>query len=209
MRTSSLIWNCWAVRATCALKNTCCPCKRPLALPMRLAPNDWGYTWAVNCLHAAEEFNKLKDVGYELCIKGELLLFLAALVGRSGDLPPADTPDTRRLKTVVQLVNEQYAGALHVTDAAAACGCSPSHFMRWFKKMTGQGFTEYLNEHRLNAAADALRSSNDTILAIAEQCGFDNLSYFNRLFKKKIWLDTEGIPGEEIKKPPASTRCRR
>ena len=46
-----------------------------LALPMRLAPNDWGYTWAVNCLHAAEEFNKLKDVGYELCIKGELLLF--------------------------------------------------------------------------------------------------------------------------------------
>ena len=77
-----------------------------LALPMRLAPNDWGYTWAVNCLHAAEEFNKLKDVGYELCIKGELLLFLAALVGRSGDLPPADTPDTRRLKTVVQLVNE-------------------------------------------------------------------------------------------------------
>ena len=54
--------------------------------------------------------------------------------------------------------------------------------------MTGQGFTEYLNEHRLNAAADALRSSNDTILAIAEQCGFDNLSYFNRLFKKRYGL---------------------
>ena len=50
------------------------------------------------------------------------------------------------------------------------------------------GFTEYLNEHRLNAAADALRSSNDTILAIAEQCGFDNLSYFNRLFKKRYGL---------------------
>ena len=119
-----------------------------LALPMRLGPEDWGYNWAVRCLHAAEEFNKIKDVGYELCIKGELLLFLAALVGRTGDLPPADTPDTRRLKTVVQLVNEGYAGALHVTDAAAACGCSPSHFMRWFKKMTGQGFTEYLNEQR-------------------------------------------------------------
>lgn len=97
-----------------------------LALPMRLGPEDWGYNWAVRCLHAAEEFNKIKDVGYELCIKGELLLFLAALVGRTGDLPPADTPDTRRLKTVVQLVNEGYARALHVTDAAAACGCSPS-----------------------------------------------------------------------------------
>ena len=51
-----------------------------LALPMRLGPEDWGYNWAVRCLHAAEEFNKIKDVGYELCIKGELLLFLAALV---------------------------------------------------------------------------------------------------------------------------------
>ena len=50
-----------------------------LALPMRLGPEDWGYNWAVRCLHAAEEFNKIKDVGYELCIKGELLLFLAAL----------------------------------------------------------------------------------------------------------------------------------
>ena len=161
-----------------APKNICCPCK----------VDDWGYTWAVRCLHAAEEFNRLQDVGYELCIKGELLLFLASLVGRDGDLPPADTPDTRRLKIVVQLINEQYANELHMTDAAAACGCSPSHFMRWFKKMTGQGFTEYLNEHRLNAAADALRGSSDTVLAVAEQCGFENLSYFNRLFKKRYGM---------------------
>lgn len=168
-----------------------------LALPMRLTEDDWGYTWAVRCLHAAEEFNKLKDVGYELCIKGELLLFLAALVGRSGDLPPAETADTRRLKTVLQLINEQYSGELHVTDAAAACGCSPSHFMRWFKKMTGQGFTEYLNDHRLAAAADALRGDSDTILAISEQCGFENLSYFNRLFKKRYGM----TPREYRSKP--------
>ena len=48
-----------------------------LALPMRLTPDDWSYDWAANCLRAAEEFNKIKDIGYELCIKGELLLFLA------------------------------------------------------------------------------------------------------------------------------------
>ena len=159
-----------------------------LALPQRLTHDDWGYDWAVRCLRAAEEFNAIQDVGYELCIKGELLLFLAALVGREGDLPPAENADTRRLKTVLQLVEEHYREEISIDRAAAACGCSASHFMRWFKAMTAQSFTTFLNEHRLNAAADALRSSNDTILAIAEQCGFDNLSYFNRLFKKRYGL---------------------
>ena len=159
-----------------------------LALPMRLTPDDWSYDWAANCLRAAEEFNKIKDIGYELCIKGELLLFLAALVGREGDLPPVDNADTRRLKTALQLVEEHYMEDISIDRAAAACGCSASHFMRWFKAMTAQSFTAFLNEHRLNAAAAALRAGDDTVLAIAESCGFENLSYFNRMFKRKFGL---------------------
>lgn len=46
--------------------------------------------------------------------------------------------------------------------------------------MTGQRFTEYLNIYRLNAAAEALRTTDDTVLTVAERCGFKNLSYFNR-----------------------------
>ena len=159
-----------------------------LALPQRLTHDDWGYDWAVRCLRAAEEFNAIQDVGYELCIKGELLLFLAALVGREGDLPPAENADTRRLKTVLQLVEEHYRDEISIDRAAAACGCSASHFMRWFKAMTAQSFTTFLNERRLNEAAAMLRGSDDTVLAVAESCGFGNLSYFNRVFKKKFGL---------------------
>ena len=36
---------------------------------------------------------------------------------------------------------------------------------------------------RLNAAAEALHTTDDTVMSIAEQCGFENLSYFNREFK--------------------------
>ena len=73
-------------------------------------------------------------------------------------------------------------------DAAEACGCSQSHFMRWFKKMTGQGFTAYLNDHRLNLAAELLRITDATVLDIAGRVGFDNLSYFNRLFKRRYGM---------------------
>ena len=70
-----------------------------------------------------------------------------------------------------------------MADAAALCQCSPNHFMRWFRQMTGQTFIIFLREYRLNAAAEALRTTEDTILSISEQCGFENLYYFNREFK--------------------------
>ena len=106
---------------------------------------------------------------------------------------------------MVQLVNEGYAGALHVTDAAAACGCSPSHFMRWFRQMTGQSFIAFLNEYRLNTAAEALRTTDETVLTIASRCGFENLSYFNRAFKAHFGM-TPGTTGK-ISKALDSCGC--
>ena len=72
---------------------------------------------------------------------------------------------------------------LRVADAAGVCSFSASHFMRWFRQMTGQSFVAFLNEYRLNAAAEALQTTDETVLTIASRCGFENLSYFNRAFK--------------------------
>ena len=157
-----------------------------LSLPARLTPNSLGYLPAAACLRAAEEASRSRTAGYELTVKGALLSFLGILVAQSGTLPPADTADTQRLKAVLQLVSSRCSEPLHVADAAAVCRCSESHFMRWFKQMTGQGFTAFLNEYRLNVAAEALRTSDDTVLAVATQCGFCNLSYFNRAFKARF-----------------------
>ena len=49
----------------------------------------------------------------------------------------------------------------------------------------GTGFIEYLNDYRLTIAERLLRTSDATVLEIAEKSGFDNLSYFNRMFKRK------------------------
>lgn len=159
-----------------------------LPLPIRLTPGHPCYDAALACLDRLEDVNRDRGVGYELQIKGLLLCLLSLLVAQSDALPPSENADTRRLKTLLQFVAEHYGEPIPVHTAAAVCQCSSSHFMRWFKQMTGQGFTEYLNAFRLNAAAEALRTTDDTVLAVAERTGFKNLSYFNRTFKAHFGL---------------------
>ena len=154
-----------------------------LALPEHITPDEAWYPQAAGCLKEAEEANRCKQFGYELCIKGALLRFLALLIAQSKALPPAEKASTQRLRAVLQWISAHYSEPVCVADAAALCQCSPNHFMRWFRQMTGQTFIIFLREYRLNAAAEALRTTEDTILSISEQCGFENLSYFNREFK--------------------------
>lgn len=159
-----------------------------LSLPSRLTRGHPCYCTVLECLRRLETVNRDRVLGYELQIKGLLLCLLSALVAQSDGLPPSENADTRRLKAVLQYVTAHFADNLPVAEAAAVCQCSPSHFMRRFKQMTGQRFTEYLNIYRLNAAAEALRTTDDTVLTVAERCGFKNLSYFNRAFKASFGL---------------------
>ena len=90
-----------------------------------------------------------------------------------------------KMKTVLKYVEEHYTEKLTIDDMAKLTFYSKSHFMKFFKVHMGTGFTEYLNDYRLTMAARLLKSSDESILMIAEESGFDNLSYFNRIFKRK------------------------
>lgn len=139
------------------------------------------------CLQALEDAGRHKTAGYELTVKAALLRLLAVLVDGGGAvLPAAETTDSRRLKLLMQFITESWPAPISISDAAAACGCSESHFMRWFRRMTGQSFTAYLLDRRLHTAAEALRRGEDKIVTIAGAAGFDNLSYFNRCFKRRF-----------------------
>ena len=60
--------------------------------------------------------------------------------------------------------------------------------MKFFKTHMGSGFTEYLNTYRLSIAARLLTASSLSVLEISSAVGFDNLSYFTRLFKRKFGM---------------------
>ena len=156
-----------------------------LALPCRLQAGHPEYASVSACLADAEYLCGERGPGYELGVKAVMLRLLFLLMRMQPETILTESPRTARLKAVLQRVEEEYAQPLTVEQMAEGCGCSTSHFMRWFKQMTGSTFTAYLNERRLAVAAERLRQTSDSILFIAGEVGFENLSNFNRQFKAR------------------------
>lgn len=157
-----------------------------LLFPNYFSPDSPLYPALSSCLGAMDEICKTFPNGYQLAVKGQLFLFFYALIS-SGDVPPPRTGSKSldRLKEILKYVESRYNEKIPISDAARICGFSESHFMKFFRSSMGISFTDYLNEYRLTMAARMLLSSSDSIAAIAGETGFENLSYFNRRFKKK------------------------
>ena len=90
-------------------------------------------------------------------------------------------------------MQEHYSEQITIEQMADLCHYSSSHFMKFFKEHMHTGFVHYLNDYRLTMAHRMLGESQESILEIAQQCGFDNLSYFNRLFKRKYGVTPSQI----------------
>ncbi len=90
------------------------------------------------------------------------------------------------MKLILKFVENNYMEKITIEDVAKEVNLSQSHFMKYFKNTMGTSFIDYLNEYRLTMASRLLISSDSSILDIAAEVGFDNLSYFNRSFKKRF-----------------------
>lgn len=146
-----------------------------------------------SCLNRADNICRSFPKGYRLAIKGCLFEFFYTIFTNSTDIPAAKSdPRLERLKTVLKYIEMHYSHAISIDEIAAVAGFSASHFMRFFKAAMGMSFTLYLSAYRLSMAARLLVSTNDSILDIALSCGYENLSYFNRSFKKRY----KKTPGE-------------
>lgn len=171
-----------------------------LQLPTHIGRKDPLYGQIAECLDDADELCSLRPRGYELGIKGRLLILFSILFQNAPEGKTAGGPDRNmeKLKLALARIEADYDKKLTVNDMAAQCGYSASHFMRWFREATGSGFLAYLIEFRLGKAAQALRGTTDTVLEIAERTGFDNLSNFNRLFKKRFEMTPSQFRAQEL-----------
>lgn len=131
---------------------------------------------------------------YQLKLKILWLDFFYTLLINSnstGSLP-SDIESLTRVKEILLFMQEHFQEDIVPETVAKHFNISTSHFMRIIKQHTGLTFTQYLNSYRLACSAKLLEDKSLTILEISEQCGFTNISYFNRLFKKKYALSPSG-----------------
>ena len=138
------------------------------------------------CLDACDEICKTKPQGYGLFIKGKLFEFFYILSNRCrNEKNPRTNKSLDKLKIILKFIEKDYMHKITVAEVADRVDFSESHFMRYFKENMGTSFIDYLRDYRLTMAARLLLVSDDTILSVAEEVGFENLSNFNRAFKKK------------------------
>lgn len=91
----------------------------------------------------------------------------------------------KKLNKIMDYVNRHYADTIRLSDIADMVNMSEASFCRFIKQRTSKSFIDFLTDIRLGVAARALVDSSLSIAEIGYNCGFNNLSNFNRIFKKK------------------------
>lgn len=123
------------------------------------------------------------------CLEDRIMAFIRKKTDEkaSGDVKP--------IQSVKQYVESHLNEAITLEEAAAIAGFTPAYFSGVFKKQTGQNFTEYLTEVRIQEAKRLLRGSQKSIGEIAVLTGYPDDKYFRKLFKKIV-----GIKASEYRK---------
>ncbi len=91
---------------------------------------------------------------------------------------------SHRLKKAQEYIAANYKGEVRLNDLAKLVGMSPSSFRRFFKLRTGRSISDYIIGIRLDVASRELVTTHTPIAEICYSSGFNNVSNFNRIFKK-------------------------
>ncbi|MEL6866700.1 MAG: AraC family transcriptional regulator [Bacteroidota bacterium] len=135
-----------------------------------------------------EQLNQLK--GFEaVLVFFKLLNFLAGsknrryLASESFAFEPS-VYKSERISKVCEYLQQNFTKRIQLSEVAAITNMSESAFSHFFKKRTNKSFTQFVIDMRIGHACKLLLETHDPVSQICYSCGFNNISNFNRLFKK-------------------------
>lgn len=159
------------------------------------------HEYIVNEYHVAKDnsfalaVNKLfkimstKSSGYKFKVIGTLYHIFGEIIDLHLYKPTSGMPITTdknvpKLRAVLAHIRTNYSLQISLDDMARAAGMSPKYFCYFFKEMTAKTPMEYLTLYRIEKASRKLINTDSSVTSIAFSCGFNDLSYFIKTFKK-------------------------
>jgi len=142
----------------------------------------------ISAMERMRALTQLKD--FEACLHFlDLLNFLAhsdekKLIASPGYSTKIVMKENKRIDEVYQYMLQNFHQQITIKEVAAIANMSESAFSHFFKKSTNRSYIKFLTEIRLSHACQLLNSTQLSVKEIAHNCGYNNLSNFNRLFKK-------------------------
>lgn len=150
---------------------------------------DYHYPEIIRTLWTLFDTLAQKKEGYELIVQGTLLQFLGIAITQnySAEISTRSTRDLRRMtqiKQALEYIETNFASPLTLQEMSASAQMSPKYFCKFFREMTHRSPIDYLNYYRIERACQMLLTSDQSITDIAYSTGFNDLSYFIKIFKR-------------------------
>ncbi|TVX98014.1 AraC family transcriptional regulator [Cohnella terricola] len=141
---------------------------------------------AAECIRQIHKEALNKDSGYELAVNmliKKLLLILIRNDSR-GLLADQDRVERIRLKPVLDFVEAGINDRITVEDACRLANMSYYYFVKFFKKIMGLSFTEYVNFRKIKRAEQLLLTRDMSVSEVGETIGMANMAHFYKMFKR-------------------------
>lgn len=151
------------------------------------------HDWHFKSSHLAELTSTIQNVitlheektdDADLLTAAQIVSILTTLCTDAPRESADDSPLSVKLKDIFRYLNEHYTENISLDQLADQFYISKYYLSREFKKEFGTTIIQYLLTKKITNAKELLRYSNDSIETIAQHCGIDDASYFNKVFKK-------------------------
>ncbi len=129
-----------------------------------------------------DEYSRLAIFG----LVGELISILLRCGTDTAKTPPSEDMIHRytTIEPAIRNIRDNYQKSFSIDGLSKLCTVSKYHFCRIFKEVMGMSAIQYINYYRLKIADAMLQNSDKSINEIAETVGFEDASYFSKLYKK-------------------------
>ena len=125
--------------------------------------------------------------GYEFYIKSALsYIFYQLMKEAKKTAAPVQNVKSSIIKGVIDYIKENYSNTISLQELADQANTSKEYLCRIFNEMTDLSPIVYLNRYRIQQSTFLLLDSNRSISDIALSCGFNNSSYYNKLFMRHM-----------------------